>query len=144
MRILIKNGTVFTGRSLKREDIYIQGGQIKDKGENLKKRYHNCKVIDAQAKVVMPGFICAHHHLYSTFARGMAIPGKPAKNFNEILKKLWWRLDNSLDKHDLYLSALYALAECIRWGVTTIIDHHESQNFQIGSLDVLMNACEYA
>ena len=92
----------------------------------------------------MPGFICAHHHLYSTFARGMGIPGTPAKNFVEILEKLWWPLDRVLDKEDLYLSALYALGECIKWGTTTIIDHHESQNFQINSLDVLMSACEKA
>ncbi len=141
--ILIKNGTVFDGKSVKKADVLISGEKI-DRVGKITAEAKGAKVIDASGKVVMPGFICAHHHLYSTFARGMGIPGTPAKNFVEILEKLWWPLDKVLDGEDLYLSALYALGECIKAGTTTIIDHHESQNFQKGSLDVLMSACEKA
>ncbi|MCD6311828.1 MAG: putative aminohydrolase SsnA [Elusimicrobia bacterium] len=141
-RILIKNGTVFDGKNVKKADIYIKDGKIDAVASKIKRS--GVQVINASGKVVLPGFICAHHHLYSTMARGMGIPGTPAKNFQEVLDKLWWPLDRALDKEDLYLSALYALGECIRWGTTTIIDHHESQNFQKGSLDTLMKACEKA
>jgi len=141
-KILIKNGTVFDGRSVKKADILIEGDKISKVGKIP--QIKGAQVIDASNKVVMPGFICAHHHLYSTFARGMAIPGTPAKTFVEILEKLWWPLDRVLDEEDLYLSAIYALGECIKAGTTTIIDHHESQDFQIGSLDVLMSASEKA
>ncbi|MCD6422961.1 MAG: putative aminohydrolase SsnA [Elusimicrobia bacterium] len=141
-KILIKNGTVFDGRSVKKADILIEGHKISKVGKIP--QIKGAQVIDASNKVVMPGFICAHHHLYSTFARGMAIPGTPAKTFVEILEKLWWPLDRVLDEEDLYLSAIYALGECIKAGTTTIIDHHESQDFQIGSLDVLMSASEKA
>lgn len=140
--ILIKNGTVFDGKNVIKADIYIKDGKIDAVASSIKRS--DVKEIDASGKVVLPGFICAHHHLYSTFARGMGIPGVPAKNFNEVLDRLWWPLDRAIDKEDLYLSALYALGECIRWGTTTIIDHHESQNFQSGSLDVIMSACEKA
>ncbi len=90
----------------------------------------------------MPGLINCHHHLYSTFARGMAIPGEPAKNFVEILEKLWWPLDKTLSKEDIYYSALILLIECVRNGTTTIIDHHESQTYQVGSLDELERAAK--
>jgi len=140
--ILIKNGTVFDGKNVKKADIYIKDGKIDAVASKIKRS--GVKEIDASGKVVLPGFICAHHHLYSTMARGMGIPGVPAKNFNEVLDRLWWPLDKAIDKEDLYLSALYAIGECIRWGTTTIIDHHESQNFQTDSLDAIMRAVEKA
>ena len=40
--------------------------------------------IDAHGGVIMPGFICAHHHLYSTFACGISC--EPSANFVEILE----------------------------------------------------------
>jgi len=141
-KILIKNGTVFDGKNVRKADVYIKDGKID--AVACKIRRSGVKVLDAEGKVVLPGFICAHHHLYSTMARGMGIPGVPAKNFQEVLDKLWWPLDRALGKDDIYLSALYALGECIRWGTTTIIDHHESQSYQKGSLDTLMKACEKA
>ncbi|MEI2776563.1 MAG: hypothetical protein V9G19_11475 [Tetrasphaera sp.] len=41
---------------------------------------------DAHGLVLMPGQICAHTHFYGAFARGMYIPGPPAKDFPEILE----------------------------------------------------------
>ncbi|PIU18773.1 MAG: chlorohydrolase, partial [Elusimicrobia bacterium CG08_land_8_20_14_0_20_44_26] len=140
-RILIKNGTVFDGKSVKKADVLIENDRIAGVG----KKFGSVKgtdVIDASGKITLPGFICAHHHLYSTFARGMGIPGAPAKNFQEVLERLWWPLDRALDEEDVYLSSLFALGECIKSGTTTIIDHQESQNFQKGSLDAIMKAVE--
>lgn len=100
------------------------------------------KIIDARKRIILPGFINTHHHLYSTFARRMNTGGKPVKNFVEILKKLWWKLDKTLTAEDIYYSALIALIECVKNGTTTIIDHHESQGFQVGSLDEIQKAVE--
>ncbi|MEZ4684149.1 MAG: hydrolase, partial [Caldilineaceae bacterium] len=36
---------------------------------------------NAHGLVLMPGQICAHTHFYGAFARGMYIPGPPAKDF---------------------------------------------------------------
>jgi len=122
--------------------VAIEDGTIVsvEKAGKASGKYRAEEVIDATGKIVMPGLICAHHHLYSTFARGMAVPGEPAKNFVEILEKLWWRLDNALTKEDIYYSSLIPLIECVRNGTTTIIDHHESQSFQKGSLDEIARA----
>ena len=62
----------------------------------MKKQYPKCEAWTARGKVILPGFICTHHHFYSTMARGMAIPGEPASNFVEILERLWWKLDKAL------------------------------------------------
>lgn len=103
-------------------------------------KYPNSKFIDAKGGLILPGFICAHHHFYSALARGMAIPGTPPKNFLEILKKLWWKLDNALDAESIYYSSLVSAIDCLKHGVTTVVDHHESQSYQLGSLDQIEKA----
>ena len=92
----------------------------------MKQRFPDAESVDCNGKIVLPGFICAHHHFYSTMARGMAIPGEPASNFVEILERLWWKVDRALCEEDILLSAQVPLIECIRNGTTTIIDHHAS------------------
>jgi putative selenium metabolism protein SsnA len=122
--------------------VYVKDGLIADLGQakDLKERYA-CEVkVNARNKVVLPGFICAHHHLYSTMARGFAPPGEPARCFGEILERLWWKLDRALLEDDVYLSALIPLIECIRNGTTAIIDHHASPSCRDGSLDLIAKA----
>ena len=102
------------------------------------------EVIDARGQLLMPGNICAHTHFYGAFARGLAIPGLPPKDFPEILRKLWWPLDKSLDLEDVRLSALVCLVDAIRHGTTTLIDHHASPNALAGSLDVIADAVDQA
>lgn len=111
---------------------------------DMRKRYPDAEVIDCSGKIVLPGFICAHHHFYSTMARGMAIPGEPASNFVEILERLWWKVDRALTDEDIALSAQVPLIECIRNGTTTVIDHHASPSMRDGSLDLIESAVRSA
>ena len=110
----------------------------------MKQRFPDAESVDCNGKIVLPGFICAHHHFYSTMARGMAIPGEPASNFVEILERLWWKVDRALCEEDILLSAQVPLIECIRNGTTTIIDHHASPGMRDGSLDLIEKAVREA
>ncbi len=89
-----------------------------------------------------PGFVCAHHHLYSTLARGMPSPPQTPTNFISVLKQVWWRLDAALDLDMVYWSAKLGAAEALMSGTTCIIDHHESPNAIDGSLSLIRQACE--
>lgn len=88
-----------------------------------------------------PGLVCAHHHLYSTLARGMPAPRRTPKGFLEILEQVWWRLDMALDLEMLEWSAKLGALEALERGCTSIIDHHESPNAIEGSLSVIAEAC---
>lgn len=140
---LIINGTVVTlgenNQVIHNGAVAIKDGQIEEVGDTaaLKKKYNYPVKVDAKNKVIMPGFICAHHHLYSSMARGFCPPGTPAFTFGEILERLWWKLDKALNMDDVKYSALIALVECIRNGTTTIIDHHASPSCREGSLDTI-------
>jgi cytosine/adenosine deaminase-related metal-dependent hydrolase len=90
---------------------------------------------------VTPGMVCAHHHLYSTLARGMPAPPETPTTFQGILEQIWWRLDAALDLEMIEWSAKLGALEALEQGTTTIIDHHESPNAVEGSLSVIADAC---
>ena len=146
--MLIHNATVITfddaNRILPGGGVYLRGDQIVAVGESqqLLSRYPDAERWDAQGKLLMPGMICAHTHFYGAFARGMYIPGEPAKDFPEILQKLWWPLDRSLDLHGVQSSAEVCLVDAVRNGTTTLIDHHASQSAIDGSLDAIAAAVD--
>ena len=122
--------------------VYVENGIIKDVGTNdeITTRYSNTDVEDMRGLLLMPGNVIAHTHLYSSFARGMGLKDDAPANFVEILERLWWRLDKVLQEKDVYYSAMVALIQCIKYGTTTIIDHHASPGFIKGSLDILSRA----
>lgn len=88
-----------------------------------------------------PGLVCAHHHLYSTLARGMPAPPQQPTEFVSILEQVWWRLDAALDLEMLRWSAMLGATEALLSGTTAIVDHHESPNAIEGSLSVIAEAC---
>ena len=150
MTTRFENGTVAT---LGKENKVLLNGSVVTDGEKvvavgdsaeMKKRYSKADAVDCHGKVIMPGFICTHHHFYSTMARGMTPPGEPASNFVEILERLWWKLDMALLDEDITLSAQIPLIECIRNGTTTVIDHHASPSMRDGSLDLIEAAVRQA
>lgn len=62
--LLIKNGKVFTmeGKVYEKASILIENGKISEIGENVVAPL-DVEVIEAEGKIVMPGFIDAHCHL---------------------------------------------------------------------------------
>jgi len=142
--LLITNGHLVTldeaNRFIANGSVYIEDSYIVEVGASSVVRRTAERCIDARGSVVLPGLINAHHHLYSTFARGFTPPGTAPRNFEEILSKLWWKLDSALDSEDVYHSALLSLTESVRAGCTTIIDHHASPACADGSLDQIEKA----
>ena len=148
--MLITNATLVTwgsdNRLLPNHALKIEGDRIADLGPEaeLRAKYPGTETLDARGQLVMPGNICAHTHFYGAFARGMAIPGDPPKDFPEILERLWWKLDKALTLDDVRYSALVCLIDAVKHGTTTLVDHHASPNAINGSLDVIAEAVEQA
>lgn len=143
--LLVGPGTVFTPhRRLEHAGVLVAGGRIRALGpySDLRRRARAARTLGAEHAVILPGLINAHTHLYSALARGMPVPGEPAANFVQILERLWWRLDKVLERDDHETSALVGLIDCVRCGVTTIVDHHASPYACVGSLAALRRAVE--
>lgn len=142
--ILIKNGTIVT---LDRMNNMIKGSLlIEDKKiSKIGKVKASADItIDAKGKLIIPGMICAHSHMYGAFARGMPLKGPPPKNFLEILKKIWWRLDKKLTLKEVGLSAEICLVEMIKSGITSFAEHHSSPYTIKNSLDTIAKVMEKA
>lgn len=130
--ILVGNGKLITRDES--NPYYENGAVILDKDkikevgsyEELKTKYKDAEFVDAEGMVIMPGLINSHEHIYSAFARGLIIPGETPKDFLSILNKTWWHIDRNLDLENTYYSAVSTYLECIKNGVTTVIDHHAS------------------
>jgi putative selenium metabolism protein SsnA len=126
--------------------LLLQGGRIAALGSTseLTARHPTAEWWDAGGQLVLPAALCAHTHFYGAFARGMAVPGEPARNFPQILERLWWRLDKALTLEDVRYSALVCLVDAVRHGTTTLIDHHASPHAIPGSLDTIAEAVRQA
>jgi cytosine/adenosine deaminase-related metal-dependent hydrolase len=97
--------------------------------------------VDRRVTATTPGLVCAHHHLYSSLARGMPAPPATPTDFTSILEQVWWRLDLALDLDLVRWSALLGAVEALEAGTTAIVDHHASPAAIDGSLDVIADAC---
>ena len=76
------------------------------------------RIINAANKVVLPGLINTHHHLYQTLTRAMA-PDSTLFPWLQTLYPIWARMDGEA----VYTSALVGMAELILSGCTTASDH---------------------
>lgn len=117
-------------------DVRIEHGIIAEVGAGLKRKASD-EAFHLSGKIIMPGLVNAHTHLYSSLARGMAGPKERPANFLEILQKVWWRLDRALDEETIYFSAMAGAIEAALCGTTTLVDHHASPTAIPGSLDII-------
>ncbi len=126
---------------IKNGSILIEDRTIKELGV-LDPSIQVDEIIDLNGKTVLPGMINAHAHLYSALAVGMPFPKGNPTNFTEVLEQVWWILDLALDKNSTRASYESGLIDHLRHGITTVIDHHSSQSFINGSLQLLAETAE--
>ena len=135
MNYEIQNGYVILPKNaqiiIEKKNVYIVNGKITFQ----KKNQTADRVIDATNKIILPALTNAHHHIYSTLAKGVPCD-VPFQNFLGNLKNLWWTLDHSLNKDDMILSTAIAMKNAIENGVTTIFDHHISGYTQNALSDI--------
>jgi putative selenium metabolism protein SsnA len=141
--ILLKNATLIEldPICLEKADLRLNQGKIVARAKRLMKKPSET-VVDLEEKYVLPGWVCAHTHLYSTLSRGMPSPDHPPRDFHDILKKIWWRLDWAHDEESIYYSALVGAIEAALCGTTLLIDHHASPSCIKGSLRIIRRALQ--
>lgn len=103
--------------------IFIQGDRITEVGagqmpEILRGRAG--RVVDAAGKIIMPGLINAHVHVFQTFVRGLA-DDQPLLQW---LENIVWPVFSHMTQEDVYLAALVGMIENIHGGATALIDNH--------------------
>jgi putative selenium metabolism protein SsnA len=139
--MLLKGASIATLQpsAVARADLRIEGDSIVDRGPGLRPRRGE-PIEDCAGMVIVPGQVCAHTHVYSALSRGMPGPKIAPRTFPDILRRIWWKLDQALDDESIHYSALVGAIEAVQCGTTTLIDHHASPNAIAGSLDIIRGA----
>ncbi len=146
--LLIKNGVLVTmdnqERILEEHSVAIEGGRIVEIGKtvDMQRKHSGVEVLDASGRIVMPGIVCSHSHLYGMLLRGASLKITPPSEFTQILQRVWWPVDEALTFEDAYASALVACVEFAKSGVTTFADTYSGPNSINGVLDHIAQAVE--
>lgn len=146
--LLIKNGVLVTMDSPRRilEDysVAIEEGRVTEVGKTLdiQRKHTGAEVLDASGRIVMPGIVCSHSHLYGMLLRGASLKITPPSDFTQILQRVWWPVDEAMTFEDAHASALIASVEFAKSGVTTFADTYSGPNSISGVLDHIARAVE--
>ncbi|HZH03375.1 MAG TPA: amidohydrolase family protein [Myxococcaceae bacterium] len=135
MGTVLRGGTVveLEPAAVEVVDLRVEHGHITARGQDLPAQLGD-EVIDVRGKVVMPGLVCGHHHLYRTLARGMPLAAAAAQTHWERTEGTLWKLDAALDLDAVQTAATAAGLEALAFGTTTVLDHHASPKAVRGSL----------
>ncbi len=100
--------------------VYVIDNAIEEVGPTRDLPTEADEIIDARGKIVLPGLINTHHHLYQTLTR--AVPAAQNADLFHWLKTLYtiWA---GMDSEAVYVSALVGLSEMMLSGATTVADH---------------------
>lgn len=124
MKILIKNCNLIS-MDEKRDkidyqiDILINENKIEKIEKNIEPM-SEYKVIDAQNKYVLPGFINTHAHIGMSIFRDTVDGYSPQDWLTEKI----WPIEDTLTPGDIYNSSLLSCIEMIKTGTTTVNDHY--------------------
>lgn len=100
-------------------DLLIDGERIVDIGKHLPPG--NAEVIDCSTKLVIPGLINTHHHMYQLLQRNVpAVQNCELFRWLEQLYLIW----RHLTPEAVYTATQLACIELLRTGCTTTSDHH--------------------
>jgi 5-methylthioadenosine/S-adenosylhomocysteine deaminase len=137
--IVIEGGTILTmeprGAVIENGSVAIAGNQIAGIASGSAPGWTGKVKISARGKIVMPGLINAHTHLFQTLLRG-CFAGLPLTPW---LKKVY-AVGNHLSERDYSVGAKLGCLESLRSGVTTIVEHaflHPSPDYADAAISVL-------
>lgn len=151
---IIKNAMIVTEYNnkplIRNGYIKINNTKIAEIGEmhDLKEGEDNgSEIIDANGKIAIPGFVCAHNHMFSAIVRSIPYSGFGDSDFSFAawMERFWFqKLENKVTNKDVYLGTLMNAIEHVKHGFTTTTDTVEGPNALPGTLFSAGEAAEKA
>jgi 5-methylthioadenosine/S-adenosylhomocysteine deaminase len=118
-RILIRNGHVIDTEAQPvthaRTDVLIERGTITSVGPNLPS--DGATVIDATDRIVLPGFVDTHRHVWQSALRAAAVDVDLPAYF-----RLLGQVGPKFRPQDVHIATLAGALECLDSGITTQLD----------------------
>ncbi|MBE2320641.1 amidohydrolase family protein [Solirubrobacter sp. CPCC 204708] len=119
-RVLLRGGTVLTlddtVGDFVRGDVLVEDGRIRAVGPNL--RAPGAAAIDCTGKIVTPGFVDTHRHMWQALFRNSG----PDTLLLDYVEDVLQGFNLNLTPEEVYLGDLIAALSALNAGVTTILD----------------------
>lgn len=119
---------------LEKGSVLVQNGRITEIAERIEEP-GTVEIIDGAGAIVMPGLIDCHWHLWTSLMRSMS---------GDIQSEGYFPMTAEYSRYftpeDMKIAALYAAAEALHSGITTITDYNHnarSSEFVMASFDAL-------
>ncbi len=124
--LIINNATIVTVNKeraiLENHSLVIENSEIRDIGpsEVIKKKYGvGKKIVDGTGKIIFPGLINTHNHLFQNLLKGLG----DDLVLSDWLKTMTFPSAAHLVPQDTYDAAMLGCADGIRSGTTTMLDY---------------------
>lgn len=98
-------------------DVLIEGAEIAAVAATVDVS-DDVEVIDATGRIVLPGFVDTHRHMWEALARGCA----PHHSLEQYYADVLGRLGPALEPEDVYVGTLASARGALSSGITTIQD----------------------
>jgi len=125
MDIIIKGATIITMNEIReviaKGSIVIRSDSIIEinDSDDLSEKYPGAKVIDANGKVIMPGLINTHNHMFQGLLKGLGDDRVLIDWFRHVTGPS----SVELTPDDCYIAGMLGALESIRSGATTVVDY---------------------
>lgn len=124
---LFHNGTILSFdeatesiKILRNASVLVVGDKIEALGENVKAPA-DAEVLDVTGKIIAPGFINTHSHMWQTILRTLAPNTTLAEYFGSYSQQS--PIIKSFSGDDIYISCLEGYYEGLNGGVTAYVEH---------------------
>lgn len=128
---ILKDGTLLTFdestqaiKVLHRASVLI----IDDRVSAIAEKFHNldapadAEIINVEGKIVSPGFVNTHVHMWQSVYRSIG-PGIVLAQYFDWLSQMSANATNAFTPNDVYISCLQGYLEGLNAGVTTYLEH---------------------
>ncbi|HYZ54135.1 MAG TPA: amidohydrolase family protein [Streptosporangiaceae bacterium] len=119
-RTLIRGGMVFSADpgigELPRGDVLIEDARIAAVGEDLSAA--DAQIVDASRRIVMPGLVDTHRHLWQSSLRQIAADW----TLGQYVEHMLFGLGHRFTPEDVYIGTLLGALEVLDAGITTVMD----------------------
>lgn len=124
----------------KGKGIYVENGKIKDIDgfDVIKNKYSDAEVEDWSNLIMTAGTVNAHNHCFQSLLRGLSCD----RPFLEWRDEALYKYSPRLKREHIYGGALFAFAEMMKYGVTTVCDFFYLHNFGTESDEMIVKAAK--
>ena len=126
--------------------VRVEGYRIREVAPNavLLQKYPDGKILDATDKIIMPGFINTHMHMYSVLTQGRYFGKAWPDVHDKLVNYIWREIEDKLDQQAIRAATRLCAAMLIRNGITTVTDIMEAPYAIPGGLDAAAEVIDQA